>query len=1020
MRPVTLVMQAFGPYREPEVVDFAELGTNRVFLIHGDTGAGKTTILDAMVFALYGETSGGERQADQMRSDQAAPGLPTEVVFDFSLGERRFRIKRRPAQELQGVRGAALVSKPAEVVLWERTGCAAAEEGRPLSTKIREVETQIKDLLGFSCEQFRQVVVLPQGRFRELLSSGSDKREEILRQLFRTERFRELEVLLGERAKSVRSRMEQLKLRREAQLGLAAAADDAELAARVAEAGLELEAAAEAVNKSGMAAARTSEALAAAEAGDQARQAVREARAEVETFEQRGEEMAAADRRLKTGGRADKVQPAANRHSEAGMRLSEARVALATCEQGLLQARNAEQAAAVALAAEQERLVERRAASDRVRYLEGLAGVIEAWRSAKGEYDEATGRAQSAQVAHDEATQALTKAREALAARETDLVAGKADAAQAETARGRLEGAKQSAERCRRLLGARTAVVEAERRQADLATVETVALNRHRESQAELADIEARWKSGRAAALAAALKTGEPCPVCGSTEHPAPAAVTAADVSDDALEARRSAAASAREVYDQAHEASGGSGIVLSTARAREHAILQEPGMSADLSLADAERSVAAVLAELEQLAGRADVSSLEVEIAGAKSAVAETVDAAQVAADNLAIAEKTLAGAEARLNERAAGIPEDLRAPGALEHALERWRENSRGLEAAFVDAQEQAAATEKDRIALAAAAESAVAGQSKAAEHERSCQEDYLAALREHGFSDVDEWRRCLVPESERITLQQSLETYRDALHQAKGRLQQAELALEGQPEPGDIAEVRAAAEQARLGERLAISRHADAKNLIGKLEGIKERLTEIDNTSDDARRTYETVGVLAEVAGGQNPSRVSFQRWVLGVYLDEVLLAASRKLYAMSKGRYQLERLREVASRGRASGLDLAVFDEFSGTSRPAVTLSGGESFLAALALALGLAETVQEHSAGVPLETIFVDEGFGALDADALELAVDALMELQMSGRLVGVISHVPELKLVIPARLEVRGGPGGSSARFFVP
>ena len=162
------------------------------------------------------------------------------------------------------------------------------------------------------------------------------------------------------------------------------------------------------------------------------------------------------------------------------------------------------------------------------------------------------------------------------------------------------------------------------------------------------------------------------------------------------------------------------------------------------------------------------------------------------------------------------------------------------------------------------------------------------------------------------------------------------------------------------------------------------------------------------------------MSFQRWVLGVYLDEVLLVASRKLFAMSEGRYQLQRQREVAGRGRASGLDLAVFDEFSGTSRPAVTLSGGESFLAALALALGLAETVQEHAAGVPLETIFVDEGFGALDSDSLELAIDALMELQLGGRLVGVISHVPELRQVIPARLEVRGGSGGSSTRFVVP
>ncbi|NLD43186.1 MAG: hypothetical protein GX657_06810 [Chloroflexi bacterium] len=248
----------------------------------------------------------------------------------------------------------------------------------------------------------------------------------------------------------------------------------------------------------------------------------------------------------------------------------------------------------------------------------------------------------------------------------------------------------------------------------------------------------------------------------------------------------------------------------------------------------------------------------------------------------------------------------------------------------------------------------------------------------------------------------------------------MQQAQQIAAAQPAAPEPDTAAAALDEATAAREAALTAHADAKGHLNRLSKVRTDLEALETQSEEIRATYQTVGMLAEAAGGQNESRVSFQRWVLGVYLDEVLATAGRKLYSMSKGRYRFERQREAQSRRRPAGLDIAVFDEFSGTARPAVTLSGGESFLAALALALGLAETVQEHAAGTPLETIFVDEGFGALDPEALELAVDTLMQLQLSGRLVGVISHVAELRQVIPSRLEVRGGSTGSSTRFMVP
>jgi exonuclease SbcC len=1014
-----LTIQAFGPYREQEKVDFTELGPNRVFLIHGDTGAGKTTILDAIVFALYGETSGGERRADQMRCEAAPANLPTEVTFDFSLGRASFRIRRRPGQDLVGARGVP-VSRPPETTLWDRTGCSEEQEGKPLTTKITEANALIKEHLGFSCDQFRQVVVLPQGRFRELLSAGSDKREEILRQLFKTGRFRQLEEALQERAKAVRDEMAALKVERSAQLKVVDAADDVELAALISAAASEQEAATTRVAEAEAASLGADEALTAAEAAHEARSALLTAWADLERLETRKDEIAALRLRVETGARAEKVQPAADTLADAARRLAGATIARLEADEALGRVRAEEQTAVEALATENERSPEREAASDNLRRLESLTGAIAGWRAALGEFEAVRGRVAAAQQASRAAAELHIHAEQDLASLRQQLGAANAAAAQVEGARARYEGVKQHEHRCRRLLAAREAVVAAEDRYARLAMAESAAREAAKNADSELARLEERWRAGRAVALAAGLAPGTPCPVCGATDHPAPARAGETDVSDDELNEGKSVAERTRQAHSDAHEATARSKNEVTAAQAVEQSIRQEPGARPDMALVWAEAAVAACRAELEGLTAQAEAGELESRVAGAETALADAGSLASKASEALATEETALAVIEARLHERAALVPEELRAAGTLEDATEEARRAKKALDDAFEAAQSRLSEAKDKRIALEAAAAAAAASQTAAADQEKTCLAGFGAALTKHGFAGEEAWRRALLPEQERAEFEAGLLEYGNAVQQAKGRLHQAELAVANQPEPADVAALRSGAEGARFAHTAAITRQADAKNAVAKLGKIKQRLAGIDAKSEGVRRMYETVGVLAEVANGGNPNRVSFQRWVLGVYLDEVLVGASRKLFAMSKGRYQLRRQKDPSGGRRPSGLDLAVFDEFSGTPRPAVTLSGGESFLAALSLALGLAETVQEHAAGVPLETIFVDEGFGALDSDALELAIDALMELQLGGRLVGVISHVPELQQVIPARLEVRGGSGGSSTRFVVP
>jgi exonuclease SbcC len=687
------------------------------------------------------------------------------------------------------------------------------------------------------------------------------------------------------------------------------------------------------------------------------------------------------------------------------------------------QARQLEEEAVRMLADEEERSAERERAAARVRELESLDDKLGLLRAAEQERIAAVAQVTEAERVLEEAKRGRESTRAAVTELLERLDVAQRASAEVEPAKARLEHAVEDLERRRRLEEARRDAAEGGRALEEALAGETTALDDYRAAEAAMQEMESRWKAGRAAALAGTLVPGQPCPVCGSRDHPAPATEGEESVADGDLDVLKAKVSTAREGFDHAREKSAGSRAAHTAAQARESSIRRELGLTPEdegPSLEAAEAEVGSRRDEVEALKQQSDVGELKTEVTEAEQVAEEAAKAAEVADSSLAKSRTERARAQARLDERAAAVPEALRPEGALEAALEEARESSNAQEEAYRKAEGRAHGAKERRVVLQTEAEGAAKASKSASKQELEARKGFLGALSRYGFTDEGAWREQSLGDDERVSLEQELESHRDLLQQAKGRLEQAETAAEGQPEPTDLDRLQAVAEEAELQHTQAIQRHSEARARLQSLAGIAEKLTEIDGQADGVRQAYTVAGVLAEVAEGKNPGRVSFQRWVLGVYLDEVLASASRRFYAMSKGRYRLERQREAAGRGRPSGLDLAVFDEFSGALRSAVTLSGGESFLAALSLALGLADTVQEHSAGIPLETIFVDEGFGALDADALELAVDALMELQSGGRLVGVISHVPELKQVIPARLEVSGGSGGSSTRFVVP
>ncbi len=873
MRPLHVTMQAFGPYAGEQTLDFADLRGAGFFLITGPTGSGKTTVLDAMSFALYGVTSGGPesdggRSGASMRSDHAAPDLLTSVVFDFALGRDRYRIRREPEQERPKRKGGGTTRHNQSATLWRLRDAgdgSFAEDGGPLATGWTRVTAKAEELLGFRSEQFRQVVMLPQGRFQKLLAADSREREQILRALFDTGHFTALELALKDAAKSLRDDAARVKAQCAEALRQAEAETSDDLAERCAKL-----------------------AVAAGEAGDHA-VATEAARDEVQERLRRGRD--AATRLAELARAEEAAQVVAGREDE---------IAAATAElEAATRAATVVDLAERALAAQEEAGSRRAAAesaeADRLRLAESSAQAAAALRRQEGLSDE-----------REAAAEDVRRLRSCVAAT-ADLAA---EREAAETASVAADSARAAA------AGADAAWTAA---------------------WSSLTAAEAAARRSHAGMLARDLCDGEPCPVCGATEHPAPAG-----------------------------------------------------------------------LSEEAPVAGRLE---------GLRLAADRASDARDALNQALRSAENAEAAAAARLAECEKAAPE-FTDPAKLDAAVSAALERSRALITAEREATTAARKAETAAATATVAAAAAERELTKADAEATRAQEELRRRLSAAGFEDEAAWTAARREPGNVKELRDDVTAHeQEALRTAERlRLARAAAADVERPDLGALeAEAAAAAESARSARTAAAELASAAETAARQLQRLGQLQCEAETI--DAR--YGVLGRLADVANGDNARHLSFQRYVLGAFLDDVLVAASQRLHLMSKGRYRLERTERRFGGKAAAGLNLEVFDAWTGVARPVATLSGGEAFMAALSLALGLAEVVQAHAGGIRLETVFVDEGFGSLDDESLDLAIAALMGLGEDGRLVGIISHVSELRERIDARLEIAAGKSGSRARFVV-
>jgi exonuclease SbcC len=1017
MKPARLSVSAFGPFATKQEIDFRALGERSFFLIHGATGAGKTTVLDAICFALYGSTTAEERTGRQMRCDLAAPSLVTEVHLDFSVGEECYRIHRVPEHEVQ--RKNKLVTQKAQATLWRRTGIDDDEsDGTLLTAGFKEVTRSVESILGFHKDQFRQVVVLPQGQFRKLLTSTSKEREAILETLFKTEYFRNAELALKQAAGTVTDSIKEVARERESQLAIVGVDSQANLFARHDEIRIELEKARSELNNWQAALKNVQAQMARAQSDHDRLQEAGQAAAQLEELTARQEpmqpvrkELAAA---LKAAQLSDVVQALAAQEKACGQAGEQVTVAQSNSEQAQLAFSEAERR----WQEEEQREDVRLNARETLRKLEDTGIQVKALDVVERETQALKQKVDEASKARDDTTAEIEKRTQQL----EGLRQKCQQASQAESQLPALEALAKSAARnwqTARNLAEVERKYEEVKRNLTLAEKELKAHETQLEAaQVELGRQEAAWTSGQAAVLARSLEPGSACPVCGGKEHPEPAFSNASIPTEAILDEHRRRCKELEAKREKQRAGLSKNQQELSACRSAKEELakqLQDSGSDVEELAAEASQAASAVekvrgiLAKHAELTARLETAQAYMDelystLENDTSVLKETNDRWR---------EKV--GVAGQLANAVPGEYRDLR---AIEKHIAAGRQLSNQLQTAFEEAQKQLQSAREvlaKRLAELESAKKTLASQElRLAEN----QADLQNKLKKQGFASREKFQECLRPPTVVEDLESRVSQFDLALRAAQERNLRAQDAARGLQAP-DMVALAVQLEETQLTCNNLLKDETNLARDLVSIEAASKRLQELEDKFGDLEERYRVVGTIAEAANGDNQLNVTFQRFVLAALLDDVLIAATQRLNIMSKGRYYLQRSTTAQDGRRTGGLDLEVTDTFTGTNRHVATLSGGESFLASLSLALGLADVVQSYAGGIHLDTIFVDEGFGTLDPEALDLALRALIDLQRTGRLVGVISHVPELKERIDARLEILSGRHGSSARFVV-
>lgn len=1026
MKPISLTIEAFGPYRDSVTLDFSQLENHSMFLISGPTGAGKTSILDAMVYALYGEPSGEVRKTDAIRSDFAEPERMTRVDFSFAIGDAQYRVERLPKQMVAKKRGTGMREQNASATVYEMKD----GEWKVIATSAVAIRDTIQRIIGFRKDQFLQVVLLPQGEFRKLLVASTNEREELLHTLFRTELYRKLQEALKSAFDEAKAGIEENLMKQTALIQ--SIPHDEDTPVLTIEHVRELlenrephreghvvkrdEAVAE-VNR--LNTLRNEWAL-----YNQAQQSLIEATSKLDIVKAKELERTQLREKVQFLNSLSPVHALYKQYIDKQSSLTTLERALSDAEKSVdtatqhesncIEAHEALESQAEKIQAKRTTLAQLQQQSETFDELGLLKKKLSALRSDVEQLDSKKSESD------------LEMQRQLIKQIEVDVENLRKQLQENSTL---LEKVPVIQEQLNHLQRYSELVEEISQVQKEVAAKdETLSTldKTVKEATVYLERLEHLMQEGRAYELVPFVKEDEPCPVCGSTEHPHLATKPELYPTKDEVEVARGLRD--KELQKQANEVGQRDALVgrvheLSDHKNGQVSILKAfiEGFS-EANFASIQQDLLAQMEELKTLRGESEqlsktISDTERRLSTAKDTLAKSEIAHNELLKTLHELEVSIGSVQAKIDSLSESLPTT---------DMELWRKQVTSLSREIKEYDAQLTVTTK-QLEEARGQLSSKRGRletlsSQVKEERKNLEllyEEYTQSLQSVSLSEID-FVEVLNDFNALEDFKSKLYDLEEAFSTAQAVYNAALKTTEAVVKPSDTVsdEVYDAAVERRdtlVGNLAAWDK--ETKHIETTLSSLEE----LESSMGEARKKVEFLGRLNDLANGgeQGFKNVTFERYVLGAILDEVVYAANLRLQKMSRSRYSLERSDYTGGGRGKQGLDLAVMDAFTGQSRPANTLSGGETFLASMALALGLADVIQSYAGGIHMDTMFIDEGFGTLDPDTLELAMETLVQLQSSGRLIGMISHVPELKTRIPAHLEVTRGDEGSTAKFVI-
>ncbi len=995
MRPVSLTITSFGPFRETQRISFESLA--EIFLITGKTGSGKTTVFDALMFALYGKLP-GTRDPKSIVSDYMDENAAPSVELVFTTGGRRFKIIRQPQFARKTAGGRELKNpSPPTAALYRMEGSS----WKPVPGKLTEINDCIEEMLRLTADEFSKIVLLPQGEFQKFLVADTKDKTRLLEKLFPTRRHEEIGRIIKARYLDRKKEADMTAAARES---LAAEFDPAAYDAALSDLTAGLSATETLLSRARQDMSSATEALASARETESDFIELDRNAAALKQMAEKSGEIAEAGRRASAAREALEIMPVINARAAVMDELVSVKGKISAAEKFI----ESEKAALAVVA--------------------GKEAAIPGLESEIAKLTEETGRINSllprAKTLSDKKTE-LKKLEESCsqAADKINVLKKKLEktVSSKNTLRAEIDQAEKKllpyeeivreladvSLRCADISAASAKNAEAEKAAQVISRSETE-MREHEERLALLKEEEAglarRRDASTAAGLAQMLKKGEPCPVCGSTEHPLPARGESFPPEESGRLAFLSSAISAAE-----------KAIAGLAERAANHSAL----------LAALRSEIAALSQNGESLAG----------ISERKKSLEEKLKSLETMRTGLAAEKKRYAGTEDEASSLSADIEKSSSGMRSALVARDTLRNEIDSLSRECGDPEKLSASVERHKKEIAAIKEKidgikkekkdkelGIEGASRRLDSLRESLESLelrksgldgqiSAEAAARGFASPDEARNACLEKNAILTLEKTVREFQEEKKSAEKALEFLMKKTAGKQRPDTASLEKRHAELSKSAAELE-KKAGDERIRIHELKSRKERYDSLTGIIDRLLRETESLAALSNDLNGRNPKNLTFQNFVLGAYLEEVARYASARLHSMSEERYTLALNEEISHGNREAGLDLDVIDSFTGQKRSVKSLSGGEKFMASIALALGLADVIQSRSGGVELDAIFIDEGFGSLDDSALDRALGILDDIR-GDRMVGIISHVGELKNRIPSIIHVIKGAGGS-------